>query len=74
MCAIVAYGPQYIYVMSIKDYRLTSMEEPSDEILHELMEQVAETARKSSARAARVLQTKMQDTIATIRKNRLAMR
>ena len=50
------------------------MEEPSDEILHELMEQVAETARKSSARAARVLQTKMQDTIASIRKNRLAMR
>ena len=58
--------------MSIKDYRLTSMEEPSDEILHELMEQVAETARKSSARAAHVLQTKMQDTIASIRKNRLA--
>ena len=52
--------------MSIKDYRLTSMEEPSGEILHELMEQVAETARKSSARAARVLQTKMQDTIASI--------
>ena len=59
--------------MGIKDYRLTSMEEPSDEILQELMEQVAETARKSSARAAYVLQTKMQDTIAAIRKNRQSM-
>ena len=37
----VAHGPPNIYVMSIKDYRLTSMEEPSDEILHELMVQVA---------------------------------
>lgn len=56
--------------MSIKDYRLTSMEEPSDELLHELMEQVAETARKSSARAALVLQTKLQETITSIRMNR----
>ena len=37
--------------MGIKDYRLTSMEEPSDEILHELMEQVADSARKSAENA-----------------------
>lgn len=53
--------------MGIKEYRLTSMEEPSDEILHELMEQVAESARQSSANAKRVLQEKMQETIALIR-------
>lgn len=53
--------------MGIKDYRLTSMEEPSDELLHELMEQVTESARQSSANAKRVLQKKMQDTIAIIK-------
>ena len=34
-----------------KQYRLTSMEEPTDEMLHALMEDVAEEARKSMARA-----------------------
>lgn len=43
------------------------MEEPSDELLHELMEQVTESARQSSANAKRVLQKKMQDTIAIIK-------
>ena len=52
--------------MSIKDYRLTSMEEPSDDILMELMEQVADSARKSSANASRVLEEMMQATIAKI--------
>lgn len=56
--------------MSIKDYRLTSSEEPSDEILQELMSQVAESARESSANAARVLRQKMEQTIALIRHNR----
>ncbi len=58
--------------MNIKEYRLTSMEEPSDEILHELMEQVADSARKSSANARRVLQEKMQKTIAEIRNHKNA--
>ena len=46
------------------------MEEPSDELLHELMEQIAESARKSSARAAHVLQARMQATIDSIVANR----
>ena len=46
------------------------MEEPSDELLHELMEQVAESARRSSANAKRVLQKKMADTMAAVRKQR----
>ena len=34
-----------------KKYRLTSLEEPTDEMLHALMEDVAAAARDSSARA-----------------------
>ncbi|WP_028911824.1 hypothetical protein [Prevotella sp. MA2016] len=34
-----------------KKYRLTSMEEPTDEMLQELMEGVAKAARESSAKA-----------------------
>ena len=56
--------------MNIKDYRLTSQEEPSDEILHELMEQVAESARQSSENAKRVLQQKLDETRTAIQENR----
>lgn len=59
--------------MKIEEYRLSSTEDPSDEILHELMEQVAESARKSSANARRVLHKKMQETVAEInRRKRMA--
>ena len=34
-----------------KTYRLTSAEEPTDEMLQELMEDVAKAARESSAKA-----------------------
>ena len=34
-----------------KRYRLTSTEEPTDEMLHALMEDVAQAARESSAKA-----------------------
>ncbi|MBR1543535.1 MAG: hypothetical protein IJ626_01410 [Muribaculaceae bacterium] len=36
---------------SNKKYRLSSTEEPSDEMLHQLMEDVAQAARQSSERA-----------------------
>lgn len=48
------------------------MDEPSDEFLHEIMEQVAESARQSSANANRVLQKKMEETVALIKSNRQA--
>ena len=35
----------------LKRYRLTSNEEPTDEMLHALMEDVAQAARESSAKA-----------------------
>lgn len=51
-------------------YRLTSTEEPTDEMLQSIMEQVAISARESTANANRVLQQKMKDTIEMIRKKR----
>lgn len=43
-----------------KQYRLTSNEEPTDEMLQELMEDVAKAARESSARAEEELQRRMR--------------
>jgi hypothetical protein len=38
-------------IMSIDTYKLTSMEEPTDEVLQALMEKVAQAARESKANA-----------------------
>lgn len=43
-----------------KKYRLTSMEEPTDEMLQELMEDVARAARESSAKAEAEKQRRLQ--------------
>ncbi len=54
-----------------KKYRLTSMEEPTDEMLQELMEDVAKSARESSARAEAEKKKRLQavaDEIAAWRK------
>lgn len=53
--------------MSTREYRLTSMMEPTDEMLHDIMQQVAESARISSANAKKVFEQKMLETIQTIR-------
>ena len=45
-----------------KKYRLNSMEEPTDEMLQELMEDVAKAARESSARAEAELERRLFDT------------
>ena len=37
--------------MSIDIYKLTSMEEPSDEVLSQLMREAAEDAREANAKA-----------------------
>lgn len=36
----------------LRSYRLSSLEEPTDEMLQAIMEKVAEAARRSSARVA----------------------
>lgn len=56
--------------MNIRNYRLTSMEEPTDEMLHELMRQVAESARQSTINANKVLQNKFEETKELIRRRR----
>lgn len=56
--------------MNVKEYRLTFSEEPTDEMLHEIMSQVAETACQSTRNAHRVLQDKMQETIILVRMKR----
>lgn len=54
----------------LRSYRLTSMEEPSDEMLHAIMEQVAEAARESTKRAEAVMQRMLEETIAKIKKQK----
>ena len=56
--------------MDIRNYRLTSMEEPTDEMLHELMRQVAESARQSTINANKVLQEKMRETMELVHRRR----
>ena len=46
------------------------MEEPSDDLLNELMAQVAKSAQQSSANAKLVLRRKMQETIDLINRQR----
>ena len=43
-----------------KKYRLNSMEEPTDEMLQELMEDVAKAAQESSAKAEAEKQRRLQ--------------
>ena len=54
-----------------KKYRLTSMEEPTDEMLQELMEDVAKAARESSARAEAEKQRRLSEAAQIISKRRL---
>ena len=49
-----------------KKYRLTSMEEPTDEMLKALMEEVAKAARESSARAETEKQRRFSEVLSAI--------
>ena len=48
-------------IMKLNTYRLTSLEEPTEEQLHALMEQVAIAARESSRRAKIEMERRMQE-------------
>lgn len=54
-----------------KKYRLTSMEEPTDEMLHELMEDVAKAARESSVRAEEEKKRRLSEAAHIISERRL---
>lgn len=47
--------------MKLREYRLNSQEEPTDEMLHEIMRQVAEDARQSSRNAKLALEKRFQE-------------
>ena len=49
-----------------KKYRLNSMEEPTDEMLQELIEDVAKAARESSAKAEAEKQRRLQSVASEI--------
>ncbi len=49
-----------------KRYRLTSTEEPTDEMLQALMEDVAQAARESSAKAEAEKQRRLQAVVKEI--------
>ena len=53
----------------LRSYRLTSMEEPTDEMLQAIMEQVAESARESSRRVEDFKRKMMERTRANIEKS-----
>ena len=53
-----------------KKYWLTSMEEPTDEMLQELMEDMVNAARESSAKAKTELQRRLSETAQIIAKRR----
>ena len=56
----------------LKSYRLTSQEEPTEEMLHAIMEQVAEVARKSSEDAQKEIQRRFEELKLQIQAHRLA--
>jgi len=53
-----------------KKYRLTSMEEPTDEMLQDLMKDVAAAARESSARAEAEKRRRLKEVAQKIAENR----
>lgn len=53
----------------LRSYRLTSMEEPTDEMLHAIMEKVAVAARESSARVAAIHRQRLAE-ISLIKANK----
>lgn len=54
----------------LRSYRLTSLEEPTDEMLHAIMEKVAIAAQNSTARAEEAKRRMLAETANRIKQNR----
>lgn len=54
-------------IMSIDTYKLTSMEEPTDEVLSQLMREAAEEARETNAQATQRYFDELRQAAANIR-------
>ncbi len=52
---------------ALRSYRLSSLEDPTDEMLHALMEKVAQSARASTAKALARKARMLNETIARIK-------
>lgn len=57
----------------LRSYRLTSLEEPTDEMLHAIMEKVAAAALESTKRAEEAKRRMLAETSAKIKRNRAAV-
>ena len=55
----------------LKSYRLTSMAEPTDEMLNAIMEKVAQAARESSLRAEQKSAQMLADTLSRIKAKKM---
>lgn len=59
--------------MKLNEYRLNSPDEPSDELLHQLMERVAVSFRESSRKAEEEKARRMREVSVEIRKRRKSL-
>ena len=64
LCSVITKRKK---VMSIDTYKLTSMEEPTDEVLSQLMKEAAEEARETNAQATQRYFDELKQVAANIR-------
>ena len=67
ICTIFARRTKRKKIMSIDTYKLTSMEEPTDEVLSQLMREAAEEARETNAQATQRYFDELRQAAANIR-------
>ena len=67
MCIFAAVITKRKKIMSIDTYKLTSMEEPTDEVLSQLMREAAEEARETNAQATQRFFDELRQAAANIR-------
>ena len=66
-CIFAAVITKRKKIMSIDTYKLTSMEEPTDEVLSQLMREAAEEARETNAQATQRFFDELRQAAANIR-------
>ena len=67
ICTIFARRTKRKKIMSIDTYKLTSMDEPTDEVLLQLMREAAEEARETNAQATQRYFDELRQAAANIR-------
>ncbi|SDG18125.1 hypothetical protein SAMN04487901_101199 [Prevotella communis] len=67
ICTIFVARNNNIEIMSIDTYKLTSTEEPTDEVLSQLMREAAEEARETNAEATQRYFEELRRAAANIR-------